>query len=155
MYERIVLAYDGTREGLVALREGALLARKCGAKVYLLSVLPLGQSNASAPAGDGGYGVAVASHMDTYNALLTRGVDVLKRLGFEPVSRLVVGEPAPQIGAFAKEIGADLVVLGHHRRGLLGRWWSGGTSGYVTEHVAQQRSPSAGCPSDRRSLRSR
>ena len=29
MYERILLAFDGTREGAVALREGALLAKLC------------------------------------------------------------------------------------------------------------------------------
>ena len=39
MYKRILLAYDGSIEGRTALREGALLARQCGAKVYLLSVL--------------------------------------------------------------------------------------------------------------------
>lgn len=135
MYERIILAYDGSREGLIALREGALLARTCGAKVYLLSVLPLAESCASTPVADGGYGGAVAQDVDTYHALLSRGVEVLKQLGFDPVARLVVGEPAPQIGAFAKEIGADLVVLGHRRRSFLERWWSGGTGGYVTEHV--------------------
>ena len=38
VYKRILLAYDGTREGLVALREGALLAKRCEAQVFLLSV---------------------------------------------------------------------------------------------------------------------
>jgi nucleotide-binding universal stress UspA family protein len=135
MYERIILAYDGSREGLVALREGALLARTCGAKVYLLSVLPLAESSATAPVADGGFSGAVAQPVDNYQALLDRGVNVLKKLGFDPVARLVVGEPAPQIGAFAREIDADLVVLGHRRRSFLERWWSGGTGGYVTEHV--------------------
>jgi len=39
MYHRILLAYDGSREGRTALREGALLARRYGAAVYLLSVV--------------------------------------------------------------------------------------------------------------------
>jgi len=39
MYKRILLAYDGSVEGRTALREGALLARQCGAQVFLLSVL--------------------------------------------------------------------------------------------------------------------
>jgi len=60
---------------------------------------------------------------------------VLKQLGFDPVARLVVGEPAPQIGAFAKEIDADLVVLGHRRRSFIERWWSGGAGAFVTDHV--------------------
>ncbi len=39
MYKRILLAYDGSVGGRTALREGALLARQCGAEVFLLSVL--------------------------------------------------------------------------------------------------------------------
>ena len=39
MYKRILLAYDGSVEGRTALREGALLAKQCGAEVFLLSVL--------------------------------------------------------------------------------------------------------------------
>ncbi len=36
---RVLLAYDGSVEGRTALREGALLARQCGAEVFLLAVL--------------------------------------------------------------------------------------------------------------------
>ena len=39
MYKRVLLAYDGSLEGRTALREGALLARQCGAQVFLLAVL--------------------------------------------------------------------------------------------------------------------
>jgi nucleotide-binding universal stress UspA family protein len=39
MYQRVLLAYDGSLEGRTALREGALLARQCGAQVFLLAVL--------------------------------------------------------------------------------------------------------------------
>ena len=48
---------------------------------------------------------------------------------------MVIGEPAPAIGATAKEIGADLVVVGHHRQGFLLRWWSGSTHAYLTDHI--------------------
>ncbi len=39
MYKHVLLAYDGSLEGRTALREGALLARQCGAQVFLLAVL--------------------------------------------------------------------------------------------------------------------
>ena len=39
MYERILLAYDGSVEGRAALKEGALLARQDKAQVFLLSVV--------------------------------------------------------------------------------------------------------------------
>lgn len=133
MYQRILLAYDGSQEGLVALREGALLARRCQAKVFLLSVLPQADA-AGMNMAEGIHGGAVALQMDTYRALLKRGVDALTRLGFEPEARLVMGDPAPQIGAFAREVKADLVVLGHRKRNFLERWWSGGAGALVTDN---------------------
>ncbi len=132
MYTRILLAYDGSREGIIALREGALLAKRCGAQVFLLSVLP---ASSGLQMAEGVYPGAVNQQIESYKALLARGVAVLKKLGLEPEAKLVVGEPAPQIGAFAKEIGADLVVLGHQRQSLMQRWWSGANGGYVSEHV--------------------
>jgi len=132
MYKRILLAYDGSREGIIALREGALLAKRCGAQVFLLSVLPETEGLRMA---EGVYGDVVGQQIASYKTLLARGVSVLKRLGLEPVARLVVGEPAPQIGAFANDVGADLVVLGHRRQNLLQRWWSGGTGAYISDHV--------------------
>lgn len=133
MYERIVLAYDGTREGLIALREGALLGRQFGSRIFLLSVLPQseGVRLAESVAGD-----LIGQQMAGYKELLARGVSVLKELGFDPVARLAVGEPAPLIGDFAREVKADLVVLGHRRQNLLQRWWSGSTGSYISDHVA-------------------
>src|SRR5277367_6717617 len=132
LYKRILLAYDGTLEGAIALREGALLARHCGAEVFLLSVLPESQGLLVAASG---HGDMVGQQMATYKSVLERGVAGLRRLGFEPVAKLVVGEPSVQIGAFAKQVDADLVVIGHRRKSLLQRWWSGGTGAYISDHV--------------------
>jgi nucleotide-binding universal stress UspA family protein len=133
MYCRILLAYDGSREGLIALREGALLAKRAGAQVFLLSVLP---ASSGLQMAEGVYPGAVNQQVSSYKELLARGVSVLKQLGLDPVARLVVGEPAPQIGQFAKEIGADLVVVGHKPQSLMQRWWSGASGGYISEHVS-------------------
>jgi nucleotide-binding universal stress UspA family protein len=133
MYSRILLAFDGSREGAIALREGALLAKQCGAKVFSLCVLPETEGVLMA---EGVYGDVVSQQMDEYRGILARGIAVLKRLGVEAVAKLVVGEPAPCIGKYAKEVKADLVVLGHRRQSLLQRWWSGGTGAYISDHVA-------------------
>jgi len=132
VYERILLAYDGSREGLVALREGALLAKRCRAQVFLLSVIPEAGGVALA---QGANPDGLGPQIESYKALLARGVEVLGRLGLEPTAKLVKGEPVIQIGRFAEAIDADLVVLGHRRQSLLQRWWSGSTGAYVSDHV--------------------
>jgi nucleotide-binding universal stress UspA family protein len=132
MYRSILLAYDGSVEGVLALREGALLARTCCSRVVLLSVIPDKTSSVEMAQGVGG---AVGEQIDGYKQLLHQAVDWLKERNLEPEPRLVIGDPARSIGAVAKEIAADLVVVGHHRKGFLSRWWSGSTHDYLSDHV--------------------
>jgi nucleotide-binding universal stress UspA family protein len=132
MYEKILLAYDGSLEGAIALREGAILAKQCGAAVFLLSVAP---DSAGVHMAEGVQAGAMASHADHYREVLERGLERLRRLGMAPVGRLAVGDPAKAIGAFAREVGADLVVVGHQRRSLIERWWSGPTGAYICDFI--------------------
>lgn len=132
VFRRILLAYDGSLEGAVALREGALLAKRCGAGVFILSVVP---ETAGVRMAEGVHGGVVAQQMTTYEELLQRGVTRLKQLGFEPTGKLVIGEPAREIGKFAKEVRADLVVVGHRRKSMLDRWWSGGSGSYISDFL--------------------
>jgi nucleotide-binding universal stress UspA family protein len=116
MYKRILLAYDGSVKGRTALREGALLARQCGAKVFLLSVLV--DENAFLLTEVALAGASVAMEND-FREIFNEGVARLKKLGFDPVAKMVRGQPAEQIGKFAKEIEADLIVVGHRRQSPL------------------------------------
>lgn len=132
MYQRILLAYDGSLEGAVALREGAVLAKRCRAKVFILSVVPDGGGVRMA---EGIHGGVIAQQMDRYKELLARGAARLRQLGLEPVARLAVGEPVKAIGAFAREMQADLVIVGHQRQNMLERWWSGPSGSYISDHI--------------------
>ena len=132
MYQRILLAYDGTAEGALALREGALLAKQCCAQVVLLAVVP---DTSGARLAEGVYGGAVAQQIDSYKDLLASAVSWLEARGHKPIAKLVIGEPAPTIGAVAQEIDADLVVVSHHHQGFLSRWWSGSTDSYLSDHL--------------------
>lgn len=132
MFRRILLAYDGSLEGAVALREGALLAKRCGAKVFILSVIP---DSAGVHMAASVHGGVIAHQMSTYEELLQRGIARLKQLGFEPAGKLVKGDPAREIGKYAKEVRADLVVVGHRRKSMLDRWWSGGSGAYISDYL--------------------
>jgi len=132
MYDNVLLAYDGSLEGAVALREGAILAKRCGAKVFLLSVVP---HLAGLQVAEGVHGGVVAHELDRYREVLERGVDRLRKLGFEPESKLAVGDPARVIGEYAREVNACLVVVGHRKRNMLERWWSGDAGGYISDHI--------------------
>lgn len=132
MYRKILLAYDGTLEGAIALREGAILAKLCAADVFILSVAP---DASGLQIAEGVVGGAVSQHLERYRDVLERGVARLTAFGMKPVARLAVGDPARAIGAFAAEAGVDLVVVGHQRRRLLERWWSGSSGAYISDHI--------------------
>ena len=122
MYKRILLAYDGSVEGRTALREGALLARQCGAEVFLLSVLV---DPATLIVPEVALAGASLQMEDDFTEILNEGVARLRKLGFDPTAKLVRGQPAEEIGNFARQIGADLIVVGHRRRSAFDRRWSG------------------------------
>lgn len=132
MYQRVLLAYDGSREGRTALREGALAARRFGAKVFLLSVAA---ESPGVRIGEAAYAGAIARAQDTYASLFDEAMERLTALGFQPEGKVVSGEPAVEIANYAREVRAELVVVGHRRKGLLERWWSGQTGAYLSDHL--------------------
>jgi nucleotide-binding universal stress UspA family protein len=132
MYKRILLAYDGSVEGRTALREGALLAKQCGAEVFLLSVLADSGMLLMSEVAFAGASV----HMeDSFKEILDEGVARLRRLGFDPVAEMVRGQPAEEIGNFARKVGADLIVVGHRRQSAFDRWWSGPKGAYLMDYT--------------------
>lgn len=132
MYQRILLAYDGSIEGRTALREGALLARRYGAQVFVLSVI---REAAGTKLGEGVGGGGVAQQQVDYESVLQEGMARLTALGFRATGKLVIGEPAREIAAYAEQVKADLVVVGHRRQTAIGRWWSGPSGAYLSDHI--------------------
>jgi nucleotide-binding universal stress UspA family protein len=123
LYERILLAYDGSKEGRVALRQGAELAQLCQAEVCLLAVIKFPTEATMA------VGVVPEQYLqeeeEYYHKTLQEGLERLQARGVAAHGKLVHGEPVEQIAAVAKTMGADLVVVGHRNRSRLARWWSG------------------------------
>jgi nucleotide-binding universal stress UspA family protein len=146
MYERVLLAYDGSREGRTALREGALTARRFGAQVFLLCIVA---ETPGVRVGEAAYAGVLARAQDTYAVLFDEAMARLKALGFRPEGKVVTGEPAVEIAGYANAVKADLVVVGHRKKGLWERWWSGQTGAYLSDHltcsllIARQEVPDA------------
>src|ERR1700735_5052975 len=132
MYKRILLAYDGSVEGRTALREGALLAKQCGAEVFLLSVLT---DTGTLLLSEVTLAGATVQMEEDFREILDEGVARLRRLGFDPVAELVRGQPAEEIGKFAKQVGADLIIVGHRRQSAFDRWWSGPKGAYLMDYT--------------------
>ncbi|MDE3021738.1 MAG: universal stress protein [Pseudomonadota bacterium] len=123
MYQKILLAYDGSREGRAALRQGAEIATALQAETHLLAVIrPMPNLGFSDGMVSDSY---YENERKQYQGILDEGVAKLLSRGLQVTGHLLYGEPVQQIKLFAREYNIDLIVAGHRHRSRLARWWSG------------------------------
>jgi nucleotide-binding universal stress UspA family protein len=133
MYRTILLAYDGSRQGREALDQGARLARLCRARVCLLAVVAHKPGVALAEAA--AYSDVPQREYQEVRGVLMAGAEKLRQAGLCVETHLCAGSPAEQIGRTAREIGAELIVVGHRDQGALARWWNGSVGASLLAHA--------------------
>ncbi|AQV94359.1 universal stress protein [Cupriavidus necator] len=132
IFSRILLCYDGTREGRRALLYGAELARERQAETHLLAVL----DNAYWIRGFDALAAEAASiEEQSAREILAEGVKKLQACGVAAVGHLATGNAIDRISQVATQLNVDLIVLGHRRCGLLERWWAGQGHGLLLDKV--------------------
>lgn len=144
MYQRILLAYDGSREGRAALVEGARMAKQNNAQIYLLACMRIPEAaKIDAVLPDG----LTKNAVEEVQSVLNDGVALLKEQGIQATGYLRHGDPAREICQFAVEQAVELIVLGHKNQTTLARWWRGSVEFSILEHtpcsvlIALDRSP--------------
>ena len=133
-YKKILLCYDGSREGRKALRCGADLALDLKAETHLLSVVDM-RSSIAQSAGlltD----VACGSFEKTARDILKEGVDWLTERGVTTQGHFAFGHPIDEIANLANDLQVDLVVVGHRCRTGLSRWWMGAGNTPLLDRVS-------------------
>ena len=134
MYQKIILAYDGSLESQQALLNCKDLSQWEHAAVHLLSVVP--------------YETISMVHETSYYSepdnkieeerrlkVLNEGVEQLNGAGIEAIGELLKGDAVDQIVKYAASIEADLIMLGHkHNDNWLERWWRGSIPKALIEH---------------------
>lgn len=133
-FNTILLAYDGSERGRVALRRALPLLRPAGVQVHLLAVVPLASAVAAA---EGFYTEAMyEAERERVEAVLAEGVALLKDKGIEAQGHLRAGLPAHEIADMAESLATDLVVVGHQKRGPLARWWQGSVCASLLDRLS-------------------
>jgi nucleotide-binding universal stress UspA family protein len=134
MYQKILLAYDGSEQGKQALLECADLAKLTGAETHLLAVVRMPS------------GLFLAEGFIPENLLdeekkrteevLKEGTKKLTDMGFRAQGRIAFGEPIEEICSLAEEVSADLIVVGHQRRAsMAARWWRSSVGSSLIEYA--------------------
>ena len=134
MYQKIILAYDGSIESQQALLNCKDLSQWQHAKVHLLSVVPY---ESIAMVYESSYYNEQQEKIEEgrYLKILTEGVAQLNKAGIDAAGSLLKGDPVDQLVEYAHSVSADLIMLGHkHRDNWLERWWSGSIPKALIEH---------------------
>ena len=114
----ILIATDGSASSTEAVEFGVELAAEHEAKVIFLHVAP---ALDIVPMVTWGGGLPHVPHqLDSYDrAPLEEAEQVAAREGVEATSKLLVGDAADEIVAYADSEGADLIVVGSRGHGTL------------------------------------
>lgn len=135
MYQRILLAYDGSESGQKALLDCQDLAQWAQSELALVAVLPLHMDLMGM--GSGVYdGNLMEQEKLALQAVLAEGVRRLSAAGHVATGEVLVGETVDEITKQAQKISADLIVVGHrHLDSWAARWWRGSVSKALIEHA--------------------
>ena len=133
-YRKILLAYNGSQEGKRALLECADLASFLQAEAHLLAVASMPPSlfltEGFVPE------ELLEEEKKRTQQVLDEGVKTLEGKGFKAKGILAVGEPVEEICRVAKEIGAELIMIGHNQKtSFAARWWKGSVVGVLIDYA--------------------
>ena len=133
-YRKILLAYNGSQEGKRALVECGELANFLQAETHLLAVASMPPSlfltEGFVPE------ELLEEEKKRTQAVLDEGIQTLRQRGFNASGHLAVGEPVEEICRMAKELGADLIVIGHNQKtSFAARWWKGSVGASLLDHA--------------------
>jgi nucleotide-binding universal stress UspA family protein len=124
MFNRILLAYNGSHEGKSALLACAEIASFAKSETHLLAVAGMPSSMFLTE----GFLPEELLEEEKKRAqeVLNEGISQLQQRGFKVTGHLAVGEPVEEICRLAKDLKCDVIVVGHQQKASwASRWWRG------------------------------
>ena len=115
MYSRILVAYDGSDSAPHVLEQALILARSEQATLDIVTVIPAYQGNLRLLGNTG----VLEAMAEQYRDALDNARNAAQAGGIRARIHLREGEADEQVPELAKELGADLVVIGKRARFLL------------------------------------
>ena len=140
MFDRVLLAFDGSRASKRALADVTPIAKLTQGIVKLLAVVSIPVDPRVGWATGGGIGefpLSAAQPTDEHlHMMLKHQMQALKAMGLAVQSDVVFGDPVEQIVEAAAAFRADVIVLGHQRyNSWIERWWRSSTAEAVMERA--------------------
>jgi nucleotide-binding universal stress UspA family protein len=121
--QTIVVAFDADEASRVALDRAADLAEAFHARLVVVSVAPVLLGSGRVPGG-----IDPTDPPERHAEQVDEATALLAARGAQAEAVVAVGHPEEAIVTAARDQGADLIVIGHHGAGLLGRLFGHGVA---------------------------
>lgn len=131
LYNKVVLAVDGSDRSIEAARKGIYVAKNLGSKVLAVYVVEENIFDDVIPP-DGAFEQWKSMLVDEGNKTLNKIVDIGKENDVSVVTLLLEGSPEVEIGEQIEK--NDLVVIGDRGKNMLDRLLLGSTTEYFLHH---------------------
>jgi nucleotide-binding universal stress UspA family protein len=133
MYKRILMAYNGTREGKAALLACTEIAAFERAETHLLAVASMPSSMFLT---EGFLPEELIEEEKNACRTSSARLAALKERGYAVEGHLAVGEPVEEICRLASELKCDLIVVGHkQKQSFAARWWRGSVGATLLDYA--------------------
>ncbi len=134
MYQKILVAFDGSPESRLAVDECSQLMQVSGREIHLVCVLH--DPSPYLLAGEFGPEPALAIDRSRMETDLNDAAAKLTGRGFSVTTHLQDGEPVDVISRLVESLRIDLVIVGHRRTKKFAlRWWRGSVDSLLIERV--------------------
>jgi nucleotide-binding universal stress UspA family protein len=134
MYQKILVAFDGSPESRLAVDECSHLMQVSGRQIHLVCVLH--DPSPYLLAGEFVPEPALAIDRTRMEADLNGAAAMLTERGFAVTTHLQDGEPVDVISRLVESLRIDLVIVGHRRSKKFAlRWWRGSVDSLLVERV--------------------
>lgn len=130
MFEKILVAYDGSVSAEHAFELACDVAKKYEAVLRVITVVrppDFGQEVETE--------AVLEQSIKHYQGLLQSLKERLQGTGLAADFDVMIGHPAERIVVEAEKWGAKLIVVGHLGHGLMGRWLVGSVAKQVMHHA--------------------
>ena len=123
MFQKIMVAFDGSASSNIALQQATDLARLMQSELHLFGVIV--NSGGMAIGQAAGAEDMLSREGEAIRAQLAAVSESLRAEGLKVVIEAVEGQPAEAIAYYARQIKTDLLVIGHIPQFSLGHWLQG------------------------------
>jgi nucleotide-binding universal stress UspA family protein len=133
VYNKILVAYDGTNHGKAALDQAKGLAQLCGAELHLLGIV---QTTGFSALAEGAGPIDIwGMERKQIEAAMDAAVGELQGAGLTVASEIREGDPGNEIIGAAFDLRPDLAVVGHSDKGALARWFEGSVGAKIVRDL--------------------